>query len=185
MHRLASRGDERLGQQQLRTATLPGSGLCRRGQPGHRDRELAQHPGTLRQPGRQRGGAGSRRPGPVASPFRALSSLRHAPGWLSGTGTDIGASSSNAAWAPASRPGTSSETAVSGSVPSAIRSRPGASNAAHANFEDCPAEPISTATTRTPMHTDRTPHQPRSASRRRLPPGGRSGRVPMIWLGYR
>ena len=128
--RLASRGDERLGQQQLRTATLPGSGLCRRGQPGHPDRELAQHPGTLRQPGRQRGGAGSRRPGPVASPFRAISSLRHAPGWLSGTGTDIGASSSNAAWAPASRPGTSSETAVSGSVPSAIRSRPGASNAA-------------------------------------------------------
>jgi len=33
------------------------------------------------------------------------------------------------------------------------------------DFEDDPTEPISTATTRMPMHTDRTPCQPRSASR--------------------
>src|SRR5271166_4549067 len=79
--------------------------------------------------------------GLLPSPFRAFPNLRHAPGWASGTGTDIGASSNSAAWAPASRPGASSQTAVSGSVPSAIRSRPGTSNAAHANFEDCPTEP--------------------------------------------
>ena len=84
---------------------------------------------------------GSADHGLLPSPSRAFPSLRHAPGWPSGTGTDIGASSSNVAWAPASRPGTSPETAVSGSVPSAIRSRPGASNAAHANLEDGPTEP--------------------------------------------
>jgi hypothetical protein len=80
-------------------------------------------------------------------------------------GTDIGASSNNAARAPDSRPGASTQTAVSGSVPAAIKARSGASNAAHANFEDGPTEPISTATTRMPMHTHRTPYQPRSAIR--------------------
>jgi hypothetical protein len=46
-----------------------------------------------------------------------------------GTGIDIGASSSSAAWVPASRPGTRAETADSGSSPSLTRSRPGALNA--------------------------------------------------------
>jgi len=80
-------------------------------------------------------------------------------------GTDIGAFSNNAARAPDSRPGASTQTAVSGSVPAAIKARSGASNAAHANFEDGPTEPTSTATTQMPLHTDRTPYQQRSASR--------------------
>ena len=105
-------------------------------------------------------------PAPVLSPVR-----RRLPPTMgccllrSGTGTDIGASSNNAARAPDSRPGASAETAVSGSVPAAITWRSGASNAARANFEDGPTEPMSTATARMPMHTDRTPCQPRSASR--------------------
>jgi hypothetical protein len=95
----------------------------------------------------------------------AFPSVRHASSWPSGTGTDIGASSTNAAWTPDSRPGASAETAVCGSVSAALTWRSGASNAARANVEDGPTEPISTATMRMPMHTDRTPCQPRSASR--------------------
>jgi len=45
---LASRGDERLSQQQLPTATLPGFWPGRHAQPGHRDRKLAEHPCTRR-----------------------------------------------------------------------------------------------------------------------------------------
>lgn len=103
--------------------------------------------------------------GPLPNP-------RHASGWPSGTGTDIGASSSSAACAPARRPGTKAETADSGSVPELTQSRPGASNAAHAKFEGGRTEPISTATTRTPCR-DQTPRDPCSATGQ--PTGGTSG----------
>ena len=59
---LASRGDERLSQQQLLITVPPGSGPCRHCQPRHHDGKLAQHPCTLRRSCRQCGGAGSPHP---------------------------------------------------------------------------------------------------------------------------
>jgi hypothetical protein len=71
------------------------------------------------------------------------------------------------------RSGTSAD-ADCGSVPSSTTSRPGASNAAHANLEGGRIEPISTATSRVLMASDQTPCDPRlRADRRQLPPAGR------------
>lgn len=162
--RLTGPRDERLSQQQSRVAAPPGPGLSRRRQPGHRDGELAQYPRALRQTGCQRASACSCRPGPVALTAAGFPSSCHASGCPPGTGTDIGASRTSAACAPASRLGTRAETADCGSVPSSTASCPGASNAAHANFEGGRTEPISTATTRVPIATDQTACHPRPAS---------------------
>jgi hypothetical protein len=54
------------------------------------------------------------------------------------------------------RPGTRAE-ADCGSVPSSATSRPGASNAAHANLEGGRVEPVSTATSRVLMSSDQRP----------------------------
>src|SRR5262249_9328825 len=62
------------------------------------------------------------------------------------------------------------ETAVSGSSPALMTSRPGASNAAHANFDGGRTDPISTATTRVPMPSDQMPSYPSpQVDRRSLP----------------
>jgi len=77
---------------------------------------------------------------------------RRALDLLLALGADVGVSSTDTPWAPGSRLGASAQDRRLRSVPAAITWRCGGSNAAHANFVDDPTQPISTATTRMPLH---------------------------------
>ena len=115
-----------------------------------------------------------RRPGLLRCPCRALPSPRHARAARPESAPPSALPAGAPPGQPVSRPGTRAEIADCGSVPSSTTSRPGASNAAHANLEGGRTEPISNATSRVPVSSDQMPCDPRlQADRRQLPPASR------------
>jgi hypothetical protein len=172
--RLTGPGDERLGQQQLRVAAPSGLGLCRGCQLGHRELRSIQAPCT-----KPVASASTADQDLLRSPRRPLSSrATHRAGRRRPALTSV-LSSSSAAWAPPAAPAPRRDRRFQ------IRARvvdvaPEPIQSAHANFEGGRTEPMSTATTQTPVPSDQ--HSPIRAPqpdhRRQAPPAAEADECP-------